>query len=670
MSSDPRSHGYTAATCVQEELVEETDRGGYGPLQEGAETDTLQADLNELRIQEEDLVYQIEMLEKAFTEQKAPLEQSLAALRQSIEQREVQHWKLSHEEEDGHGPSSLAFVHGNAFTTLCSLVIIANLVVMGVEFHAEERQTWFTWADNGFLCFYCLELLLKAFYYQRSLLFGQCSIVWWNWLDLIIVISGILEQVIFPCLGSSGHLHLAGLRALRLLRLARVARGLKLLRYLVQSDLSWTQHPAFESFMMGMIVLNAIVMWLELDYPMPYWKWLEHVMLIIYTFELTVRIGYHGRSYFVHEDWTWHYLDLTIVLLGILEQWMIPSYQYLRSLILGPSQASTVAMPLVRSLRVVRVFRVLRLARLLRSVKQLYKLINGVVESLASIGWVCLLTFLLLYSAALVFTTLVGEGYIYSDPGEIPQDAMQNFGSVWRSFLALFKLMNDDQSVVAPITTTVAGQILFYCFMMLSNWMMLAILTSVVSDNMMSASRVKEDEDRQKAAQEHQERARRRITKLFHQLDNNQDGSISESELVQILSDPNLRAELCEASGLRPADLVEMLFCTSYRSPTNERVILYRQFLTMLRDESEQASQRSIFKVLEGMRAMEFRMEKRINVALQRLNVPPDEMDELPSLNEELQRVRELEDSPERSLAKHLLRRSNQVTSWHTPLSV
>ena len=44
-----------------------------------------------------------------------------------------------------------------------------------------------------------------------------------------------------------------------LLRLARVARGLKLLRFLVESDLSWTQHPAFESFMMGMIVLNAIV---------------------------------------------------------------------------------------------------------------------------------------------------------------------------------------------------------------------------------------------------------------------------------------------------------------------------------------------------------------------------------------------------------------------------
>ena len=40
---------------------------------------------------------------------------------------------------------------------------------------------------------------------------------------------------------------------------------------------------------MALILVNAIIMWLELDYPSPYWLMLEQVMLIIYTFELTVR---------------------------------------------------------------------------------------------------------------------------------------------------------------------------------------------------------------------------------------------------------------------------------------------------------------------------------------------------------------------------------------------
>ncbi|CAE7884733.1 CACNA1B [Symbiodinium microadriaticum] len=607
-------------------------------------------------LQEEDLVYQIDTLDKAFKARKAPLAENLRLLRHSLSIEEMAIWNLDHGEEEVLGPRSLAFVHGHVFATLCSLVIVANMVVMFVQFQAEEKQPWFALADNGFLVFYCLELILKALYYQSGLLFGRCSTVWWNWLDLAIVVSGLLEQAVLPLLGSGGHLNLTGLRALRLLRLARVARGLKLLRFLVESDLSWTQHPAFESFMMGMIVLNAIVMWLELDYPVAFWGILEHVLLVIYSFELTVRVGFHGCNYFVHEDWTWHYLDFAIVMLGVFEQWMIPSYQYLRGLILGPSHASTVSMPVVRSLRVARVFRVLRLARLLRSVKQLYKLINGVVQSLASVGWVILLTFLLLYSAALVFTSLVGQGYIYNDPDEMPEEAVQYFGTVWRSFLALFKLMNDDQSVVAPIITTITGQILFYAFMMLSNWMMLAILTSVVSDNMMSASRVKEEEDRKKTFEEDQQRAKRRIQQIFRELDEDQNGSISEHEMVTLLSDPNLQAELCEASRLHPADLVEMLYCSSYRTPSNERVILYHQFLTMLQDESGQAKERSIFKVMESMRAMEFRLEKRLNAALQYLNVPPEEVDGLPSLNQELERTRELEDSPARSLAKHLSR--------------
>ena len=346
-----------------------------------------------------------------------------------------------------------------------------------------------------------------------------------------------------------------------------------------------------------------------------------------------------------------------------------------------------------------------------RSVKQLYKLINGVVQSLASVGWVILLTFLLLYSAALVcpgtdigstgllpsffsrvthrdalllrFTSLVGQGYIYNDPDEMPEEAVQYFGTVWRSFLALFKLMNDDQSVVAPIITTITGQILFYAFMMLSNWMMLAILTSVVSDNMMSASRVKEEEDRKKAVEEDQQRAKRRIQQIFRELDEDQNGSISEHEMVTLLSDPNLQAELCEASRLHPADLVEMLYCSSqepsqargcqaraiafrrlgYRTPSNERVILYHQFLTMLQDSvavcvpfwklreampgrirtSEGAIDLQGHGKHEGrgpgprglasrsafhggpLEAMEFRLEKRLNAALQYLNVPPEE---------------------------------------------
>eukprot|EP00435_Cladocopium_sp_Y103_P012680 s2849_g3.t1 len=262
---------------------------------------------------------------------------------------------------------------------------------------------------------------------------------------------------------------------------------------------------------------------------------------------------------------------------------------------------------------------------------------------MASVGWVITLTFILLYSASLVFTTLVGRGYIYADPTEIPEEATENFGSVWRSFLALFKLMNDDQSVVEKIISTVGGQILFYAFMMLSNWMMLAILTSVISDNMMSVSR---EEDRKKALCDKQEHAKRQITKIFQKLDEDESGSISEQEMMKLLGDPELKMELCEAAGLDAADLVEMLHCASYKTKSEGS------------DESATARERSIFKVLENMRAMEFRLENRLNAALQKLEVTDKELHNLPSLTHELEKTRGLEDSPARHLVNQLLPRS------------
>lgn len=616
---------------------------------------TINEEIDDLRSVEEDLAFQLGMLESAHQKRTQPMREELEMTRASIRDKEAELWRIEHGEEVKVRNPKFAFVQSYWFSTLCSLVIVANLVVMVLEMK-NSAGDWSSTVDVCFLAFYCVELILKGFCYERSLLCGPCHVVWWNWLDLLIVLSGFAEMLLPLLVSGHSPLHLSGLRGLRLLRLARIARGLKLLRIVVDSDLSWTQNKYFETLMMSVIVINAIVMWLELDYPSAVWRWVEEFFLVVYVFELSVRLGYHGIDYFVHENWTWHYLDLIIVLFGVIEQWMLPLYHVIYASIVGHASSATLSMNLIRALRIVRVFRVLRLARLLKGVKQLYKLIRGVVESMASVGWVIILTFMLLYSASLVFTTLVGRGYIYDEPSDVPPEAIESFGTVWRSFLALFKLMNDDQSVVSPMVSTVGGQILFYAFMMLSNWMMLAILTSVISDNIMSVSRIKEEEDRKKAALEQQEHAKRQITKIFEKLDEDHSGSISEDELLKLLGNPELKVELCEAAGLDATDLVEMLHCASYKTKSEGSVILYKQFLSMLQDESATARERSIFKVLENMRAMEFRLENRLNAALEKLHVNPQELKGLPSLTHELEKNRKLEDSPARMLVKNLQR--------------
>ncbi|CAJ1383245.1 unnamed protein product [Effrenium voratum] len=649
--------------------MEDTKADKYKSLriEEGDEMehrlDALREDFLKLQDDETDLVEHIDLLTQAYHTRKDPLQKDLQQIRAKLHSMELEIWSLEHGEESGEaapGPEKLSFVNGNAFGCLCSFVILANLTVMALEYRQGSER--YQLLDLLFLGFYVVELVLKGAYFQKTLLCGKCSVVWWNWLDLIIVLSGVLEQTLVPLLGSSGSLpiHLSSLRCLRLLRLARVARALKLIKFLLRSDLSWTEHPAFETFMMVVIMINAIVMWLELDYPLPtlpVWTCVENTLLVIYVFELFVRVAFHGVGYFIHEDWAWHWLDFVVVMFGVLEQWMLPFCGYIYELATGSPSQTSVALPFLRLMRVTRVTRVLRLARLLRKVRPLYQLLNGVTASLQGVGWVILATFMLLYSAAIVFTTMVGRGYIYDNPDEIPEAAKENYATVARSFLTLFKLMNDDQSVVEPIVTTWIGQLLFYSFMMLSNWMALAILTSVVSDNMIAASRQHDEHETLHQKQLKQARAKVRLKQIFGKLDQNQDGCITEMELEQFLKDELQQQELCEAAGLHPADLVEVLYCTGYETKEGERRLLYRQFLQMLQDESGPVSERSIFKIMERLRAMEFRVERRLTAVLERL-VPPNELPPaLPSLEQELDALRLLEDSPARSLVKAMSRK-------------
>merc|ERR1712110_516390 len=71
------------------------------------------------------------------------------------------------------------------------------------------------------------------------------------------------------------------------------------------------------------------------------------------------------------------------------------------------------------------------------------------------------------------------------------------FQTVPGSMFSLFKLMNGDDDVVEFMEDSEGfqkffSQILFAVFLIMTNWAILAILTSVVSDNMILSSRKEE----------------------------------------------------------------------------------------------------------------------------------------------------------------------------------
>lgn len=599
----------------------------------------------ELLQHEKDVTRRLEELDLLWKQRQAPLIEKLESIRNELKQCEREMVLIEtpelREEDDGPppGPECLNWVDSTWFTTACNVVVLLNLATMGARMRFPQWSIFLSLLDQAFLVWYLFELTCKAIYHQRKLFVGRITSVWWNWMDTGIVAGGIIDQWMLPILsmiglvGPGGFFNGSFLRALRLLRLFRLMRALKLVKALFLADLAWVSGPAFEAFISIVIMANSVVMSWELDFPCASWVYVEHGFLVIYVFELVLKFKRWGFEFFWEKDnmW-WNHLDFVIVSGGVVDLWLLPLLNMLQTEL--TSKPSTIGSEqlgnFVTMLRLMRLLRVLRLVRLLRSIKPLYRLCVGVIEALSAMKWVMVLTMLVLYAGAIFFTTLVGKGVLYG--GHPPsEEAKEVFSSVPQSLFSLFKLMNGDTNVVDPITSTASGRLLFAGFMVLANWAILAILTSVVSDNMIAASAktIQEDEDRAKHEQE--EGIRRRLMAVFREMDPKDTGEITEVQFRCLLDDPIYCKMLCEASGLSAMVLSDLFH---WMASLNEGVqvggeeatlpegvgrrraagnVNYQQFVDCLRDESRPADRRSQLRIAQQLKSLEDLIEARFH---------------------------------------------------------
>jgi len=400
--------------------------------------------------------------------------------------------------------------------------------------------------------------------------------------------------------------------------------------------------PEFEVFMSFIIALNAVVMSFELDYDWAGWATVENIFLVIYFLELSARFKSAGCSYWVdRNNLLWNYLDFVIVAVGVLDLWLTPAIALFQTEVLGQEDGFSMnSNGIVSLLRLMRIFRILRLVKLVKAIPPLYRLLLGVLDSLKAMQWVILLTVLMLYGGAIFWTSLVGKGLIYQGD-EAPEEANEHFGSVPRSLFSLFRLMNGDTDVVQSVCTTISGKLLFVAFMVLANWAILAILTSVVSDNMIAASsKVLEEEECKDRARSHALKVSR-LRALFKEIDTDRSGAISHQEWNDMLQDKGLLHELCDAAALDRRDLQELFNCLAvepkknHRPPTSyftedegdltarsqggrlrqvdSRILYYEAFIDQLEDETRPADKRAVLRLMSRLQKLEHRIDSRFD---------------------------------------------------------
>jgi len=213
-------------------------------------------------------------------------------------------------------------------------------------------------------------------------------------------------------------------------------------------------------------------------------------------------------------------------------------------------------------MRMLRLLRIVRLFRLVRIVRPLYELAQGVLEALQGMFWVLVFLLMTLYATAILCSRLIGNSGFVSEDVEDPtllHVIITMFTTVEDSMFALFGTMSSWSLLkFAPMFPDMPWlKPTFVVFYVYSAWALLAVMTGVVSENMIAIREqmVKEDEARE-------EMRRSMITttllELFQETDSDHSGTMSRQEFETMLASAELMRKIERNTRLKKQDLQDL----------------------------------------------------------------------------------------------------------------
>jgi len=176
--------------------------------------------------------------------------------------------------------------------------------------------------------------------------------------------------------------------------------------------------------------------------------------------------------------------------------------------------------------------------------------------------WVLVFMVMTLYSAAILCTRLIGRGVIISDEmkeNEEIRDIQAMFTNVGESMFTLFGTMS-SWSLVKLVPLFQEFPILrpmFVLFYVYSAWALLAVMTGVVSENMIAIREqmVKEDEQREEMRKTLVTQA---LMDLFREADMDNSGEVSREEFNAMIRSPELIRKITKNTHMRVQDLQDL----------------------------------------------------------------------------------------------------------------
>lgn len=282
------------------------------------------------------------------------------------------------------------------------------------------------------------------------------------------------------------------------------------------------------------ILFNSLQMGLETCFDGPDVEMaflvLEHIFTAVFLLEAVVKIYCVRLKYFTDPgERAWNVLDLFVVTISVLDAW-----------IMSPAGVDGGGVSVLKILRLARLARVLKL---LRSQRGLMLLIESILGSMKSMGWLAFMLAIIVYAYAIFCVTTIGRSNAYPEGAE---EAPALFESLSMAMFTLFsmalghraqeilKALYDHQAYLLPVMTA---------YIMIVMFGVLNAMIGIICQRTAEASDAAEAVEME-VFREHQKGVVRRLKEIMYQMDEDGDGTISQEELEAAARNPEFHGML------------------------------------------------------------------------------------------------------------------------------
>ena len=224
--------------------------------------------------------------------------------------------------------------------------------------------------------------------------------------------------------------------------------------------------PAFDYAITLLIIVNSILIGVELDYEHALVRFLQDIILFVFTLEIAARwIGKSSAKEYLQSGWNW--FDIFLVAIAYVPESLIDNNE------------------LLLAFRILRVFRVVRL---LKAFPELQVIAKVLLRSILSLIYVCALVLLAVYLYSVMGVILfrgkseviTGVGAIKDPFASVPEAMFSMFrvltGEDWTDLR--YDLLNNESIVYDGMVT-----FFFLSFFILSAFLLINIVVGAVVNN-------------------------------------------------------------------------------------------------------------------------------------------------------------------------------------------